>query len=437
MADNTQVLDPSAIINGVGDTIATDDIGGVKFQRVKMTLGADGVNDSDVSSANPMPVTASSQNAVSTVNSTSTLLNAGATFTGIAEDASRFGSVVVAVKTDQVGSFAVQFSINGTDWDSTLTRYYRTDTIEPPHRFIITRPYVRVTFTNTSASNQTYLRLVTSYGDFSDLNAPTDSVLAQDFDATVVRPTERGMEVSRGLVQGTQFNNEFGRNLNTVTGDAIWATSTAYVEPASAELCNVKSTSTQDDNGGGTGAGAIIITGINELYDVVTETVLLNGTTDVITVNRYWNIHRAHVSAKAPSGTDAGAAGIITIITTAAGTPTLSTISIGFNQSQSTVYMVPRNHTAYINMFEISCQSSTNNATIDIGLFKKDFGGVFRIQNDALFREGEGTYQFKEFGAPLRWDAKGTILWKCVTASASFDVAVDYDVWLVRDQVDA
>ena len=39
-----------------GDVIAADDIGGVKFQRIKLTLGADGTNDGDVSSANPVPV---------------------------------------------------------------------------------------------------------------------------------------------------------------------------------------------------------------------------------------------------------------------------------------------------------------------------------------------------------------------------------------------
>jgi hypothetical protein len=39
-----------------GDTIAADDIGpGVKYQRVKMTLGADNTNDGDVASGNPMP----------------------------------------------------------------------------------------------------------------------------------------------------------------------------------------------------------------------------------------------------------------------------------------------------------------------------------------------------------------------------------------------
>jgi hypothetical protein len=51
MADNTE-LNPGA----GGDIAAADDIGGVKYQRVKLTLGADGVNDGDVASGNPIPV---------------------------------------------------------------------------------------------------------------------------------------------------------------------------------------------------------------------------------------------------------------------------------------------------------------------------------------------------------------------------------------------
>lgn len=41
---------------GSGETIATDDVGGVQFQRIKLALGADSVHDGDVSSSNPMPV---------------------------------------------------------------------------------------------------------------------------------------------------------------------------------------------------------------------------------------------------------------------------------------------------------------------------------------------------------------------------------------------
>lgn len=51
MADNTTLNAGTG-----GDVIASDDIGGVKFQRVKIVHGQDGQNSGDVSHANPMPV---------------------------------------------------------------------------------------------------------------------------------------------------------------------------------------------------------------------------------------------------------------------------------------------------------------------------------------------------------------------------------------------
>jgi len=42
---------------GTGAVIASDDIGGAQYQRVKLTIGADGTNDGDVASGNPLPVT--------------------------------------------------------------------------------------------------------------------------------------------------------------------------------------------------------------------------------------------------------------------------------------------------------------------------------------------------------------------------------------------
>lgn len=52
MADNFSTLDAAdATITG-----AADEIGGVKFPRVKLIHGADGTNDGDVATANPLPV---------------------------------------------------------------------------------------------------------------------------------------------------------------------------------------------------------------------------------------------------------------------------------------------------------------------------------------------------------------------------------------------
>jgi hypothetical protein len=53
MADNFTTKDAAdATITG-----AADEIGGVKFPRVKLIIGADGANDGDVASGNPLPVT--------------------------------------------------------------------------------------------------------------------------------------------------------------------------------------------------------------------------------------------------------------------------------------------------------------------------------------------------------------------------------------------
>lgn len=52
MADNS--IAESVVVAGV--TFADDDIGGVKYPRNKIIIGADGVNDGDVSAANPFPV---------------------------------------------------------------------------------------------------------------------------------------------------------------------------------------------------------------------------------------------------------------------------------------------------------------------------------------------------------------------------------------------
>lgn len=94
MADNIQVT------QGSGTVMATDDIGGVQFPRVKLVLGANNTNDGDVASGNPMPV----QGTVTA--------NAGTgSFTVAQVTASNLNATVVGT-----GTFAVQAAQSGT-WD--------------------------------------------------------------------------------------------------------------------------------------------------------------------------------------------------------------------------------------------------------------------------------------------------------------------------------
>ena len=115
-----------------GDTFGADDIGGVKFPRSKIIIGADGTNDGDVSSANPLPVTgtitavtaltnalpagtnaigklaANSGVDIGDVDVTSVISGTGATNLGKAVDAvagaTDTGVAVLAVRDDALGA---------------------------------------------------------------------------------------------------------------------------------------------------------------------------------------------------------------------------------------------------------------------------------------------------------------------------------------------
>jgi hypothetical protein len=49
------MADSVPITPGVGAPIATDDVGGVHYQRMKLVSGVDGVNDGDIAKTNPLP----------------------------------------------------------------------------------------------------------------------------------------------------------------------------------------------------------------------------------------------------------------------------------------------------------------------------------------------------------------------------------------------
>lgn len=278
-------------------------------------------------------------------NSSTDALDNGVAFTGDWTDVSGFATITVAVKTDQNGTFSVQFSPDGVNVDSTLTRYYRTNQIEAPHNFTITRQYARVVFTNDSGSNQTYFRLQTLLGDRPALNAPSDSTLAQDFDATAVRPTEFKYEVAEGLRQGYETWNKWGYNpdIDNAATETVWAYGGLFTELSSAETLDVVSSSANDDGDpAGTGAQSIIIYGIDANHLPQTEVVTLNGVTTVTTTNTWLGVNRVALYLAGSSG---GNDGNITLTASTAAT-VQAYIPTGEGSTQQAFSFIPAKHVA-------------------------------------------------------------------------------------------
>lgn len=280
----------------------------------------------------------------STGNSSTTLLTAGSTFTGVWErpDAQ---SVTVAVSTDQDGTYYFQFSPDGVNVDSAPPRYYRTARINAPHRFTLARAYFRVVFTNTSASDQTYFRLQTIYGDKQPLNVPLDALMSQDYDATAVRPSDPHDEVALGLRQGSAQWNKWGYNLDVDAAATelivSWGQAASSFAPlTSATTFTVVSDSAADDDGS-TGANSIILYYIDGNRTAQTEVVTLDGANPVVTTGTGLGINRAAIYTVGSGGVNAGT---ITITATTGGT-TQAQMPAGGGTTQQCIFFSQASHT--------------------------------------------------------------------------------------------
>lgn len=317
---------------------------------------------------------------VDTNNSSSALLNAGAIFTGTATDVSVYSDMVVSVSTDQDGTYTIQFSTDGTNWDSTLTRYYRTNQINVPHRFAITRKYMRVTFTNTSASNQTYLRLQTLLGSTGDLNIPIDATMSQDYDSISVRPTKYEYETALGRRQGSTTWSKFGYNVDvdSAATEVIAAFGGTFTPLLTASTLTIVSSSASDDGlPAGVGANSIVIYGVDANRVAQTEVVTLNGTSNVVTSTTWLGVNRASIYL---AGSSLSNVGLITITETTGGS-TQATIPIGEGSTQQAIFFTQASHNFLADFLRINGEKAGSGASPKIRVK----GWVFSAVSNAKY----------------------------------------------------
>ena len=165
MADNVT-------LPGTGSAVATDDIGGIQYQRVKPSWGSDGTAV-DVDATNPLPT---SNNATifrfSTNNTSTAQLAAAATFTGVIETALDQPSISLLMTSDQPITLTVKQYIDlaGTRATPDIVFYVSANT-GFARSFTLNGNYVQVLATNTGASTTTTFNLNTAYGNLGDADA--------------------------------------------------------------------------------------------------------------------------------------------------------------------------------------------------------------------------------------------------------------------------
>lgn len=316
---------------------------------------------------------------LSTDNSSTSAINTGANFTGTWEDISAYPEIMIAVATDQNGYYEVQFSPDGTNVDSTLTRYYRTTNIEAPHRYTKTRQYFRVIFYNNSGTNQTYFRLQVHKGTFADLNIPVDATIAQDYDSISTRPTCYTTEVGLGRRQGATTWNKFGYNedIDTGTAEVIASFGGAFAQKlASGETLNIVSNSANDDSGS-TGVNQLIVFGIDANWDLATEVVTMDGLTPVTTSTTFLGVNRMTIFS---SGTANSNVGTITATASSSGN-TMAEMPAGQGTTQQCIFYVPRNHQFLATwLYMMAIKSSGGGSNPEVGIKAYVYSEVVQSQ---------------------------------------------------------
>jgi hypothetical protein len=234
------------------------------------------------------------------------------------------------------------------------------------------------------------------------------------------------LQVSRGQIQGHKTLFKFGNNAD-IDGslETIWSQGGLYAYPAAATVMKVSSSS-NDDDVAGTGARTVTVSGLDANYNEVSETVELDGQTEVLTTTQFIRVNRAFVVTAGSGGTAAGTIYVGTGTVTAGVPATIyAVITLGDNQTTMAVWTVPAGYTLYITGGTFSA-ASNNAAQYVLGEFViRPFGGVFRLAADITVNSNVFRYDWE---IPLAIPEKTDIEARAIAlAGSNFYVTASFE----------
>ena len=232
--------------------------------------------------------------------------------------------------------------------------------------------------------------------------------------------------VAQGLVPGYSSFSVFGYNPDIdQTEETIWPAGGLIPHPTTDSQLTIVSTSTDDDGSpAGTGARTVYIEGLDENYEIVSETVTMNGTTGVTTTNSYMYVNQFYVVTVGTGGANAGE------ITAKVSTTLYDLIATGYNTRTTAHYCVPAGYTAY--MLEGVFTAGQDSGTTGITGYLKQHGpdGILRV--GAVVAINNGSVQY-DFANPYVVPEKNCIGASAIGAANNNLISAYFNILLVQD----
>jgi hypothetical protein len=195
----------------------------------------------------------------------------------------------------------------------------------------------------------------------------------------------------------------------SATAEHIWPTGGAYTYRTSAAVIPFASAEAADIT------QTVTVTGLNSAYALISETITLNGTTTVNTVNSYLRVHSVELSAAAAGAVTGG---------------TIITIAAGALRWDAAIYTVPAGHIAYL--VNVSAAVIADTAEVEVLARYRTNGAPFRNAHVSVITELNNLDH--TFSAPVYLPEKTDIDLQAVNSSvANARVHGSFELWLSKN----
>ena len=222
------------------------------------------------------------------------------------------------------------------------------------------------------------------------------------------------LQVARGQILGHSILSLFGYQSSvTTTSIPIWENASTYTYITSASTLTMVSTSASDDT-----SAKILINGLDSSFNPISETLALNGTTGVTTVNSYFRVNSLLMTSPGTGQTTN-----VGTITLKQSSNVVAQINTGIGKSQSTIYTVPNGYQFYLTLAEVNTTGTYGSGTIityKVVTKNNTTGVTLTILQQPFI----ATYSVNRSDTPFLYDQKTDIQWQLGTNTGTISAGI-------------
>jgi len=217
------------------------------------------------------------------------------------------------------------------------------------------------------------------------------------------------LQVARNQIMGHSVLSLFGYQASvTTTPIPVWENASTYTYITAASTLSLVSTSASDDT-----SAKILINGLDSNFNPISETLAMNGTGAVTTVNSYFRINSlVMVSPGTSQNTNIGT------ITLKQSSNVIAQINAGVGKSQSTIYTVPAGYSFYLDLAEVNTSNSYTGSTI-ITYKVQAINNLTGVKLNVLQQPFVSIYTASRSSDPFIYTEKTDIQWQLSTSTGT------------------